>query len=125
MIKVGNVKKQVSCVKKVLAVIATVATVMMMSRDAFAATYVDASGNVYNLYRYSSYAVAETIGNDAGWYCAVTVTAFNGNVGNSNVGYGYAYAGANATAPSSNCTSSTSTHNASKNGIQYKWELRQ
>ena len=114
-----NVNNKVSIFRKLAVLVIAMAMVMMMNQKAFAITDVDSSMNVYNLHRYSSYAAADTTGNDGGWFCAVTVTAFNNSVGNSDMSYGYAYAGTSINAPSNHCTYSASTHNASKNGIRY------
>ena len=120
-----NVNNKVSLFRKVVVLVIAIAMVMLMNQKVFAITDVDASMNVYNLHRYSSYAAADTTGNDSGWFCAVTVTAFNNSVGNSDMSYGYAYAGTSKNAPSNHCTYSTSTHNASKNGIHYQRNLKE
>ena len=116
-----NVNNKVSIFRKLAVLVIAMAMVMMMNQKAFAITDVDSSMNVYNLHRYSS--SADTTGNDGGWFCAVTVTAYNKSVGNSDMSYGYAYAGTSINAPSNHCTYSTSTHNASKNGIHYQRNL--
>lgn len=104
---------------KFVLLVAAIVTVLALSSVAFAQTEIRGYGNIFNLHRYSSYAVGDTKSEYPDRLCTVTVIAYNGNTGASNTAYANSYAQTNVHAPNEHCTRATSSHYITYNGTTY------